>query len=54
VPFYCESEQAEGPPRLVLDVAPGPGDGYSLEGLAGVHFRTLASLRPVWEDRPDR
>jgi uncharacterized protein (DUF779 family) len=43
VPFYCDREQYErwGRPRLVLDVAPGPAEGFSLEGLAGVHFRTL-------------
>lgn len=27
-------------PRFVLDVAPGPASGFSLEGLAGIHFIT--------------
>jgi uncharacterized protein len=56
VPFYCKSDELERrrPPRLVLDVAPGPAESYSLDALVGVHFRTLSSLRPVWEDRPDR
>jgi uncharacterized protein (DUF779 family) len=56
VPFYCEGVELEPrrPPRLVLDVAAGPAQRYSLEGLAGVHFRTLSSIQAVCEDRPDR
>jgi uncharacterized protein (DUF779 family) len=44
VPFYCDREQFErwNEPQLVLDVAPGPAEGFSLEGLARVHFRTLS------------
>ncbi|HUK94656.1 MAG TPA: DUF779 domain-containing protein [Gaiellaceae bacterium] len=40
VPFYIDREQFErwNRPRLVLDVSPGPAEGFSLEGLAGVHF----------------
>lgn len=42
VPFYCDREQYErwNRPSLVLDVGRGPAEGFSLEGLAGVHFRT--------------
>lgn len=45
VPFYCDREQYErwNRPALVLDVGHGPAEGFSLEGLAGVHFRTLSS-----------
>jgi uncharacterized protein (DUF779 family) len=47
VPFYCDREQLErwNRPLLVLDVAPDPAEGFSLEGLAGVHFRTLSRAR---------
>lgn len=40
VPFYVDREQFErwNRPRLVLDVSRGPAEGFSLEGLAGVHF----------------
>ena len=38
-------------PRLVLDVAPGPAEGFSLEGLAGVHFRALSGSVAACEDR---
>jgi uncharacterized protein (DUF779 family) len=56
VPFYCERGRFESAdePRLVLDVARGPAEGFSLEGLAGVHFRTFPVRRAVCEDRPDR
>jgi len=39
-PFYIDSEQYErwGTPRFVIDVAPGAAEGFSLEGLEGVHF----------------
>jgi len=41
VPFYCDREQYErwNRPPLVLDVGHGPAEGFSLEGLAGVHFK---------------
>src|SRR5512144_65293 len=52
VPFYCDRDQYERwrRPRLVLDVAPGPAEGFSLEGLAGVHFRTLSSEGAACDD----
>ena len=39
-PFYIDTEQYErwGRPRFLIDVAPGAADGFSLEGLEGVHF----------------
>jgi len=39
-PFYIDREQFErwNRPRLELDVSRGPAEGFSLEGLAGVHF----------------
>ncbi|MGO9972040.1 MAG: DUF779 domain-containing protein [Solirubrobacteraceae bacterium] len=41
-PFYIDSEQYErwGQPRFLIDVAPGAAEGFSLEGLDGVHFIT--------------
>lgn len=45
-PFYIDREQYErwGRPRLLIDVGPGGGDSFSLEGSEGVHFiaRTLS------------
>ena len=40
VPFYIDAEQYErwGRPRFVIDVADGAAEGFSLEGLHGVHF----------------
>ena len=39
-PFYIDSDQYErwGKPRFLIDVAPGAAEGFSLEGLDGVHF----------------
>jgi hypothetical protein len=39
-PFYIDSEQYErwGRPQFLIDVSPGAADGFSLEGLEGVHF----------------
>jgi uncharacterized protein (DUF779 family) len=39
-PFYIDADQYErwGRPRFLIDVAPGAADGFSLEGLEGVHF----------------
>jgi uncharacterized protein (DUF779 family) len=39
-PFYIDSDQYErwGNPRFLIDVAPGAAEGFSLEGLVGVHF----------------
>ena len=46
VPFYIDAEQDERwlHPRLEIDVAPGPGDSFSLEGSYGLHF--VATTRP--------
>jgi uncharacterized protein len=42
VPVYIDADLYErwGRPCLQIDVAPGPAEGFSLEGLAGVHFVT--------------
>ncbi len=42
--FYIDSDQYErwGKPRFVIDVAPGPAEGFSLEALEGVHFVSRA------------
>ena len=39
-PFYTDAQQYErlGKPSIVIDVAPGAAEGFSLEGLDGVHF----------------
>ena len=39
-PFHIDSDQYErwGTPRFLIDVAPGAAEGFSLEGLVGVHF----------------
>ena len=39
-PFYIDDEQDRrwNRPRLELDVADGPAEGFSLEGLQGIHF----------------
>ena len=41
-PVYIAAEQDERwkHPSFVLDVAPGPASGFSLEGLDGMHFIT--------------
>jgi uncharacterized protein len=41
-PFYIDAEQDERwhRPTLVLDVADGAAEGFSLEGLEGLHFLT--------------
>jgi uncharacterized protein (DUF779 family) len=46
VPVYIDAEQHErwNRPGLVIDVSPGPAEGFSLEGLQGVHF--VARPRP--------
>lgn len=38
--FYIGSEQYErwGRPAFLIDVSPGAAEGFSLEGLEGVHF----------------
>jgi hypothetical protein len=39
-PFYIDSDQYKrwGTPRFLIDVASGAAEGFSLEGLEGVHF----------------
>lgn len=39
-PFYIDADQYErwGTPRFLIDVMAGPAEGFSLEGLEGVHF----------------
>src|ERR1035438_10880840 len=39
-PFYIDSDQYQrwGEPQFLIDVAPGAAEGFSLEGLEGVHF----------------
>jgi uncharacterized protein (DUF779 family) len=42
MPVYIDAEQDRRwkHPRFVLDAAPGPASGFSLEGLDGIHFFT--------------
>lgn len=39
-PFYVDAEQYRrwGKPRFLIDVLPGAGEGFSLEGADDVHF----------------
>jgi uncharacterized protein (DUF779 family) len=41
-PFYIDSEQYErwGRPEFLIDVHTGAAEGFSLEGVLGVHFVT--------------
>jgi uncharacterized protein (DUF779 family) len=43
-PFYIDADQYKrwGTPRFLIDVAPGAAEGFSLEGLEGVHFVSRA------------
>jgi uncharacterized protein (DUF779 family) len=43
-PFYIDSDQYArwGTPRFLIDVAPGAAEGFSLEGLLGMHFVSRA------------
>ena len=43
-PFYIDSELYErlGRPSFEIDVAPGAGEGFSLEGRDAVHFTSRA------------
>jgi uncharacterized protein (DUF779 family) len=47
MPVYIDEEQDRrwNHPRFVLDVAPGPASGFSLEGLDGIHFITRSPSR---------
>jgi len=42
-PFYIDAQQYEswGSPHLMIEVSPGAAEGFSLEGLEGVHFVTV-------------
>ncbi|MGO9892220.1 MAG: DUF779 domain-containing protein [Solirubrobacteraceae bacterium] len=42
--FYIDSDQYQrwGSPRFLIDVSPGGAEGFSLEGLEGVHFVSRA------------
>jgi len=39
-PFYIDAELYErwNRPQILLDAAPGSAEGFSLEGLEGIHF----------------
>jgi uncharacterized protein len=41
-PFYIDAEQYErwGRPHFEIDIRPGAAEGFSLEGVDGVHFVT--------------
>jgi uncharacterized protein len=43
-PFYIDSDQYErwGAPHFLIDVSLGAAEGFSLEGLEGVHFVSRA------------
>ena len=45
-PFYIDADQYERwrRPTFVLDVADGAAEGFSLEGLDGVHFLTVSRM----------
>ena len=47
-PFYVHREQYVrwGKPRFVIDVAPGSGDTFSLEGPDGIHFVARSDAAP--------
>ena len=51
-PFYIDADQYERwrKPRFLIDVSPGAAEGFSLEGVQGVHFRT----RTVTDSPTDR
>jgi uncharacterized protein (DUF779 family) len=46
-PFYIDDEQYErwSRPEIVVDAANGPAEGFSLEGLDGIHFVTCLRAR---------
>ena len=45
-PFYMDAEQYARwrEPHLIIDAAPGAAEGFSLEGLLGMHFVTLGTI----------
>lgn len=46
-PFYIDADQDERwkRPDLIIDVSPGPAEGFSLEASEGVHFVTRTVSR---------
>lgn len=48
-PFYIDAEQYErwGRPSFLIDVSTGAAEGFSLEGLEGVHFVTRTLCAPL-------
>ena len=46
-PFYIDAEQYErwNRPQIVLDAASGAAEGFSLEGLDGIHFVARSRAR---------
>lgn len=53
-PFFIDEDQYErwGRPRFLIDVASGAADGFSLEGLEGVHFLTRTPESPGQDTGP--
>jgi uncharacterized protein len=49
VPFLIDADQYErwGRPEFLLDVAPGPAGGFSLEGTEGVRFLSRSPACPA-------
>ena len=49
VPFYIDAEQYErwNRPAFLLDLASGAAEGFSLEGLDGVHFVSRTASCPA-------
>ena len=47
-PFYIDQEQYERwrKPQFLIDVSPGDGDTFSLEGPEGVHFVARTRSKP--------
>jgi uncharacterized protein len=54
-PFYIDADQYErwGRPEFVIDVSVGAAEGFSLEGLEGVHFVTRDRKEPLPEPTTD-
>jgi uncharacterized protein len=54
-PFYIDADQYErwGRPEFVIDVSVGAAEGFSLEGLEGVHFVTRGRKEPLPEPTTD-
>jgi uncharacterized protein (DUF779 family) len=50
-PFLIDRDQFErwGRPEFLIDVVPGAGEGFSLEGPEGIHFVSRAPTTKVGE-----